>query len=146
MRNFESPGEIRPRPDVVKKRTIMWAFGHSLSSPIELKLIEANLNDRINDHESHQVNPPTKHLLAGIVFAAAGLTACSNSSKSESVNPDAPVTRQSESLVGIWEQSGYGNILVVDSEGADFYQYTRQGCLNVGRLDSSDLEELFTDP
>ena len=95
---------------------------------------------------SHQANPPTKFLLPGILFVVASLTACSDNSESEPANSDVQASSRPKSLIGIWEQTGYGDILVVDSEGADFFQYTRQGCLFVDRLDSSDLEEIFTEP
>jgi len=57
-----------------------------------------------------------------------------------------PAQPQSAELMGIWEKTGYGDILKVDGDGAELYQYNRFGCLQADTLDNNDIAETFTMP
>jgi hypothetical protein len=48
---------------------------------------------------------------------------------------------QSLELHGVWEKEGYGDVIVVDENGAEYYQHTRLGCL---RADSLDNEKFWS--
>lgn len=50
-----------------------------------------------------------------------------------------------ENIYGIWDQSGYGEILVINKDGADYYQHTRQTCIREESLDNTDLDEIMND-
>lgn len=49
------------------------------------------------------------------------------------------------SIYGIWERQGYGDVLVINRSGADFYQYTRHTCVKEAALDNQELEDLLID-
>lgn len=54
---------------------------------------------------------------------------------------------QPVALHGIWEREGYGDVFVVDENGAETFQYTRFGCLKAESLDNQELNEgLLSDP
>nr|CAA6824595.1 MAG: Peptidase family S41 [uncultured Thiotrichaceae bacterium] len=46
-----------------------------------------------------------------------------------------------EGIYGIWEQVGYGNVFVINKNGADYYQYTRQTCMQEKSLSNRELDE-----
>lgn len=48
-------------------------------------------------------------------------------------------------IYGTWDQTGYGEILVIDKDGADYYQHTRQTCIREGSLSNTDLDEFIND-
>ncbi|MFZ0254745.1 MAG: S41 family peptidase [Gammaproteobacteria bacterium] len=48
-------------------------------------------------------------------------------------------------LNGIWEQTGYGDVYVVEKDGAVLYQYTRETCLLANKLKSKAFNKLVTD-
>ena len=68
------------------------------------------------------------------------LSACSgDSSKPEALS-------QPSALHGIWEKVGYGDVLVVDENGAEYFQYTRLGCLKADSLDNAEVSQNFNEP
>ena len=58
-------------------------------------------------------------------------------------SPDA--IPQPEALHGIWERKNYGDVLVVDENGAQLYQYTQTGCLSADFLSNGELAEIFNE-
>lgn len=46
-----------------------------------------------------------------------------------------------ENIQGIWEQKGYGNILVIKNEKAEAYDYTRNSCLKSPNITSKELSD-----
>lgn len=80
------------------------------------------------------------HLPVALVLSLI-LTGCSDGGGS---TPESPA--QSTELHGIWERVGYGDVLVVDGNGAEHYQYTRQSCLEADSLDNDEIAEIFHEP
>ena len=68
------------------------------------------------------------------------LSACQH----ESSNPKA--LSQPLELHGIWEKDGYGDVLVVDENGAEHYQYMRLGCLKADFLDNEEVSAVLNEP
>ncbi len=73
-------------------------------------------------------------------FAAAVVGILASACDSDTTHNATP---QPTEMQGIWEHVGYGNVIDVDSEGADYYQFTRASCLLAERADNHDLAELF---
>lgn len=86
----------------------------------------------------------TQILWVATLIIPALLAGCSSDSDSEPESPPSP--SQAEELRGIWERTGYGDVLVVDESGADFFQYNRMGCVETDRLDNSDIADVFNKP
>ena len=50
-------------------------------------------------------------------------------------------TFEPEDLYGVWERTGYGDVWEVDEDGAKFYQYTRETCIQERTLDEAALND-----
>jgi len=91
----------------------------------------------------------TQTLWAATLTIPALLVGCSSSSSDPEPKPASPQVEelsQAEELWGIWERTGYGDVIVVDETGADFFQYNRMGCVKADRLDNSVLADIFNEP
>ena len=91
-------------------------------------------------HKIHK----TRLLLASTLALPVMLTACSSDSDSSTEQQSSP--SQAEALQGIWERTGYGDVLVVDETGADLFQYTRMGCVEADPLDNNEIADVFNEP
>ena len=92
----------------------------------------------------------TQLLWASTLAIAALLAGCSSSSETE-IQPSQSQAEeislpQADALFGIWERTGYGDVLVVDETGADFFQYNQMGCVETDRLDNNDIADVFNEP
>lgn len=85
---------------------------------------------------NHQYAKPA---LSAALLLATVLTGCSDDADSTiTVKPP-----QADDKFGIWEQTGYGDIAVLDANGAEVFQYTRQGCLQADSLNNNEVADYF---
>lgn len=80
------------------------------------------------------------------------IAACSDNNSSDdqsvvtpAVTSDIPVDAQF-SIQGIWEQSGYGDIIRVGENGADLFQYTRMSCLLAETYNTDTVADFYSNP
>ncbi len=73
--------------------------------------------------------------ITAMLAVTLSLTACHDS------DPKAKY----EDIYGTWEQVGYGDVLVINKDGADYYQHTRQTCIKDSSLDNTELGEFIND-
>ena len=86
----------------------------------------------------------THRLMASALIVPAILIGCSGDSDS------GPETSSSASqpveLRGIWERTGYGDVVVVGESGADVFQITRLGCVQSDPLNNDAIADIFSEP
>ncbi len=76
-------------------------------------------------------------LLAGMV-AFSLLSGCGSSD-----NDSVSAQPQFKDFYGTWDRSGYGDALVIDSDGGRFYQYTQSGCIMTDHGNNADTAALL---
>jgi len=79
-------------------------------------------------------------LTAGLLVSAV-LVGCTDDGSTLQPSADP----QAQELHGIWERTGYGDVLVVDEMGGELYQYTRAGCLEADFLSNFDVAQQFNE-
>lgn len=69
------------------------------------------------------------------------LSACSSSDNEEPPTQGGTPTR--DDLQGVWEQTGYGFVLKIENESAEFFEFTRAGCIQTEIFGSEILDVIL---
>ena len=64
------------------------------------------------------------------------LSACNNDKKSTTITG-------TENVQGLWEQTGYGNLLRIEGKTADVFEFTRNTCIKTSELDSEEVDKII---
>lgn len=72
------------------------------------------------------------------VVGTLTLTACGGGSSDSNSQPDK--------LIGAWERTGYGEVLMIENQSASYYQLSPADCMLIDTVSVTDLQPLIQNP